>query len=157
MRRKGERAVADNEPTATSVALRAGDADLTGHWILDRFGLEAAAIGDFAMGTKKHLAEITEHCSFAQRNASLCGSAKDDGENVEDVFRTLEGASGLIELSAERLGVGLFVSPVEAAVTRIWRSDGHATAAIVGGSEGTARSIGKNDGFRQGAFHFGTS
>jgi hypothetical protein len=130
-----------------SVAYRSGDINPAGHLALHVFGIEAAAVSDFAMGAEKHLSEIAEYGCLTNRDAILRGRAKDGGENVEDVFGTLQGASGLVKFGADGLSVGFFVAAVEAAVAGVEGSDGHATASLIDGREGAAGSIGKSDGW----------
>jgi hypothetical protein len=86
---------------------------------------ELAVVGDFAVGTKNHLAEVAEDGGFARRDAVLRDGEENFAEDAVDVFGRIEIAGGCGEFGSEglvggRLGSGL--RDVDKAVVRIRRA-----------------------------------
>jgi hypothetical protein len=86
---------------------------------------ELAVVGDFAVGTKNHLAEVAEDGGFARRDAVLGDGEEDFAEDTVDVFGRIEIAGGCGEFGSEGLvggGFGSGLGNVDEAVVRIRRA-----------------------------------
>jgi hypothetical protein len=119
-------------------AIGLGDVDKAGHdWRLLRF--ELAVVGDFAVGTKNHLAEIAEDRGFARSDAVLGDGEENFAEDAVDVFGGVEIPRGCGEFGSEGLvggRLGSELGDVDEAVVRIGGADGLGAAASGGGEVG---------------------
>jgi hypothetical protein len=112
-------------------AIGLGNIYEAGHdWRLLRF--ELAVVGDFAVGTKNHLAEIAEDRGFARSDAVLGHGEEDFAEHAVDVFGGVEIPRGCGEFGGEGLvggRLGSELGDVDEAVVRIGGADGLGAAA----------------------------
>jgi hypothetical protein len=102
---------------------------------------ELAVVGDFAVRTKNHLAEIAEDGGFARGDAVLGDGEEDFAQDAVDVFGRIEIAGGCGEFGGEGLvggGLGSGLGDVDEAVVRIGGADGLGATASGRGEMGAA-------------------
>jgi hypothetical protein len=106
-------------------AIGLGNIYEAGHgWRLLRF--ELAVVGDFAVRTQNHLAEVAEDGSFARGDAVLGDGEEDFAEDAVDVFGRIEITGRCGQFRSERLvdgGLGSGLRDVDKAVVRVGRAD----------------------------------